>query len=191
MISTIQLRTIMPGLTEDAAAAWISPINGAIVAFGVDQTIQRQAMFFAQVAHESLQLHALREIWGPTPEQLSYEPGTKKAADLGNTEKGDGFRFRGRGLIQVTGRGNYEACSIAVYGDARLLDEPELLEEPYGASQSAAWFWQAHGLNILADAGRFEAVTRVINGGTNGMNERLIFYARARTAFGMQGALTS
>lgn len=186
-VAAIQLRSIMPDLSEDLAAKYQQPLNDAMVAFGIDQSMGRQAMFLANVAHESQELRRTREIWGPTPAQLGYEG----RADLGNTQKGDGFRFRGRGLFQITGRANTRDCSLALYGDERLLDTPELLEEPDGAAHSAGWFWQAHGLSLLADAGRFEAVVRVINGGTNGMDERLHFYARARTAFGLASALTA
>jgi len=156
MISTTQLRTIMRTLTEDRAATWISPINDAQVAFGIDQTKARQAAFLAQVAEESGELRYVREI----ASGAAYEG----RADLGNTQPGDGIKFPGRGLLEVTGRANYQACSLAVYGDLRLLDTPELLEQPWGAAQGGAWFWQTNDLNNLADAGNFERITLKING---------------------------
>ncbi len=90
---------------------------------------------------------------------------------------GDGFKYRGRGLIQITGRANYAACGEAMGVD--LVNQPELLELPQHAAMSAAWFWAAKGLNTLADAGDFEKITRRINGGLNGQADRLSIYQRA------------
>lgn len=129
-------------------------------------TPRRVAMFLAQVGHESGGLRYLREIWGPTKAQAGYEG----RRDLGNTEPGDGFRFRGRGLIQITGRANYAAAGRALGVD--LLAEPEMLEQPGLAARSAAWWWAAHGLNELADTGDVRACTRRINGGLNGIDDR-------------------
>lgn len=103
--------------------------------------------------------------------------------NLGNTQPGDGWRFRGRGLIQVTGRSNYAACSRALYGDEQiLLNEPNILAEPDGAIRSACWFWNHRKLNALADREDLEGVTRLINGGTNGLEDRRVRYARAKQA---------
>ncbi|MDR7283539.1 putative chitinase [Pseudomonas corrugata] len=134
---------------------------------------KRVAAFIAQIGHESGQLVYVREIWGPTPAQRGYE-GRK---DLGNTAAGDGFKYRGRGLIQVTGRANYAACGEALGVD--LVNQPELLEEPQYACMSAAWFWSTKGLNTLADAGDFERITRRINGGLNGQDDRLALWKKA------------
>lgn len=181
MISTSQLRAIMPTLTEDRAAAFVSPINDAMIAFGIDQNPRRVAAFLAQCAEESGEFRWLHEL----ATGAEYEG----RASLGNVQPGDGVKFKGRGLIQVTGRANYAACSLAMYGDERLLETPELLEEPAGAAGSAAWFWQAHGLNLLADADNFEAITRVINGGLTGQDRRLEYWRRARQALGLAGAI--
>jgi putative chitinase len=171
----------MPTLKEDRAALFVSPLNDAMVSFAIDERPERQAAFLAQVAHESGELRYTEEI----ASGQAYEG----RADLGNTEPGDGRKFKGRGLMQVTGRANYGDCSLALYGDARLLDEPELLEQPWGACQAAAWFWQAHGLSLLADAGKFESITRVINGGLTGQDRRLEYWRRAKIAFGVVGAI--
>ena len=95
-----------------------------------------------------------------------------------NSQRGDGVRFRGRGLLQVTGRANYAACGKALGLD--LLAQPELLEQSVNACRSAGWFWQTKGMNTLADAGDQERVTRRINGGVNGLAERLALYREAR-----------
>lgn len=136
----------------------------------VNPTAQR--MFLAQIAHESGRFKFMREIWGPTPAQNGYE-GRK---DLGNNHVGDGFKYRGRGLIQITGRKNYETCGIALKLD--LINHPELLEEPTNAARSAAWFWTMHGCNQLAERGDFNGVTKRINGGLNGIEDRLRLYAK-------------
>lgn len=116
------------------------------------------------------------ELWGPTPAQQRYE----NNVSLGNTQPGDGSRFRGRGLIQLTGRKNYQACSTALGVD--FVSNPDLLAQPYYASLSAAWFWASHGLNEVADTGDFEKTTRVINGGLNGQDDRLSRLAVAQAA---------
>ena len=109
-----------------------------------------------------------------------YDTG-RLAQRLGNTAEADGDSqlYRGRGLIQVTGRANYDACSEALFGDSRLLNTPELLEQPVYAALSAGWFWQRAGLNTLADKGDILTITKRINGGTNGLDERKALYQRA------------
>lgn len=126
-----------------------------------------------QVGHESGQLRYVREIWGPTAQQAGYEG----RADLGNTEPGDGSKYRGRGLIQITGRANCAACGEALSLD--LISHPELLELPQHAAMSAAWFWSMKELNTLADQGEFVRMTRRINGGLNGQVDRQSLYEKA------------
>lgn len=171
-MSPAELRAIMP-LAGKLADMFSAPLTAAMEEFGID-TPQRQASFIAQIAHESLQLRFTREMWGPTPAQRGYEG----CADLGNTYPGDGFRYRGRGLIQVTGRANYRTCGAMLGFD--LLNFPELLEGPTLAARSAAWFWQKRGLNVLADKDDQVGICKRINGGTNGLAERLKFYETAR-----------
>lgn len=133
----------------------------------------RETSFLAQIAHESLQLVYSAEI----ASGVRYEG----RIDLGNTQSGDGVRFKGRGLIQITGRANYIACMMALGIDC--VEHPELLEEPEHAARSACWFWQSHGLNQLADKGDQRAVTRRVNGGYNGLAERLAFFDSAQKAY--------
>ena len=94
-------------------------------------------------------------------------------------QPGDGAKFCGRGLIQVTGRSNYRAASQALFGDERLLFSPDLLEKPEWAAKSAVWFWSTRNLNELADADRFTDLTKKINGGTNGLEDRKARYRLA------------
>jgi putative chitinase len=152
-------------------------------AYAISATPERLAAFLAQIGHESASLRYVAEVWGPTPSQKRYE-GRK---DLGNIEPGDGSRYRGRGLIQTTGRANYAAVRDRL---RRRLGpevpdfeaEPDLLEHIRWAVWSAADYWDWRGLNALADAGHFEQITRRINGGLNGQPDRLARWKRAREA---------
>lgn len=141
-------------------------ILSAASRFGIDTPL-RQAHWLAQIAHESGRFRYTRELWGPTPAQKRYEG----RADLGNTQPGDGKRFLGRGFIQITGRANYTRASHDLYGNEILLDKPELLE--LNPALSAGWFWSIHHLNRLADRDDLVAVTKVVNGGRNGLEDRM------------------
>lgn len=167
MITVDQLKHILP-LAGARADTFCSPLNSAMAEFNIT-TPSRKAAFVAQIAHESGQLRYVREL----ASGAAYE-GRK---DLGNVVTGDGVRYKGRGLIQITGRANYEACGAALGLD--LIVHPELLEQPVNACRSAAWFWSMHGLNELADAGDQVRITRRINGGTNGLAERLAYFETA------------
>lgn len=171
-ITRQRLLQILPNAGAKAGV-FVPVLNTAMQRFQIVGA-KRVAAFIAQIGHESGQLVHVREIWGPTPAQAKYE-GRK---DLGNTVPGDGFKYRGRGLIQITGRANYAACGEALGLD--LINQPELLEQPKNACLSAAWFWAMKGLNNLADAGEFNTITRRINGGLNGLEDRLKLWAKAR-----------
>lgn len=162
-----ELLAIMP-FARKRAATFVDHINSTFIEFKID-TPARQASFLSQVGHESGQLLYVREL----ASGAAYE-GRK---DLGNTQPGDGTRYRGRGLIQITGRENYTACMMAL--DIDCVAHPELLELPENACRSAGWFWATHGLNELADAGDQTNVTRRINGGTNGLADRLALFSIA------------
>lgn len=161
------------------AGVFISFLDTAMVHHNIN-TPKRIAAFLAQVGHESGQLLYVREL-GSDPYLNKYDTGTL-ATRLGNTPEpdGDGQKYRGRGLIQITGRDNYRQCSLALFGDERLLNQPQLLEQPQWAVESAAWFWKHNGLNELADRDQFNSITRRINGGLNGLQNRLQLWARAR-----------
>lgn len=148
------------------AAAFLAPLNDAMAKYDVSNKL-RQSAFLGQVMQESGQLYYVQEI----ASGAEYE-GRK---DLGNTQSGDGMKFKGRGLIQITGRANYEACSLALFGDRRLLDNPGLLEAPEYAGISAGWFWDSKGLNALADEKLYKAITRRINGGLTAYDQRLVY----------------
>lgn len=155
------------------AEKWVEPLNRAMIAGKIDTRL-RIAAFLAQIGHETQSLQYVKELGGPT--YFSKYDGRE---DLGNLQKGDGARFPGRGLIQVTGRANYLECSMALFGDDRLINKPELLEAPEHAAASAVWFWNKKGLNKLADASRITDMTRKINGGLNGLQDRLSRWQKA------------
>lgn len=96
---------------------------------------------------------------------------------------GDGIRYKGRGLIQVTGKANYAACSVALR--LPLIEQPELLAKTPHCVDSAFWFWQKSNLNVLADSDDLLAITKIINGGTNGLVQRGIYLNRAKATFGI------
>ena len=165
------LRAIMR-CSEERATIYIEPINLALDRYEINTPV-RIAAFLSQIGHESGGLRYVREIWGPTAAQSRYEG----RGDLGNTQPGDGKRFMGRGLIQITGRANYIAVGNALGVDA--MGSPEVLESPLYASLSAGWFWDGRNLNVLADARDMRTITRRINGGYNGLEDRLARYDTA------------
>lgn len=172
MITLEELQKIMPHAGA-RAATYLDPLNKAMSEYQIN-TPERQAAFLSQIAHESGSLKYVKEIASGG----AYE-GRK---DLGNLEPGDGVRYKGRGLIQITGRYNYRDCGLALGAD--LIDDPELLESPEMACRSAAWFWWSRGLNELADKGDFKLITRKINGGYNGYQDRLAYFERAKQVLG-------
>lgn len=169
MITADDLKAICPTTKLDTLQMYVTPLNAGMAEFEID-TPDREAMFLAQVAHESGGFHYVKELASGD----AYEG----RSDLGNTEVGDGVRFKGRGLIQITGRANYRSVGSSFGID--FEESVELLEQPEYAARSAAWFWQTHGCNELADKGDFLRITKRINGGTNGYAERQAYLARAQ-----------
>ena len=133
-------------------------------------TKARISAFIAQVIHESGSFNYFTEI----ASGKAYE-GRK---DLGNVQKGDGVKYKGRGLIQITGRSNYAQISKATGID--FLNNPQLLQIAENAVMSACWWWDSRNLNVLADAYQFTKITHVINGGENGLKERKEIYTLAQ-----------
>ncbi len=169
-LTMAQLRAIMPHLPEAKAKDYLPPLNAAMREFEINNPARRAA-FLAQLAHESGELRYMEEIASGE----AYE-GRK---DLGNTEPGDGKRFKGRGPIQLTGRSNYRRAGKALGLD--LENHPTQAAEPKVGFRVAGWFWKTHDLNRLADEGDFKQITRRINGGYNGMESRIRYHERAVT----------
>ena len=190
-------------LEDGTAEKVIDALNAAMDEFEIN-TPQRRAMFLAQCCHESGHFRAVSENLNYKAESLSkvfpkyfkdvdpndYAKQPEKIANrvygnrMGNGDEtsGDGYRFRGRGYIQLTGKSNYVACSEDLEVD--LIDNPDYLTSPEGAARSAAWFWDSRDLNEVADAGDILTCTKKINGGTIGLEERKELYEEALTTFG-------
>lgn len=172
------------GISLPRAGLWAPLLTAAMDRYGIT-TRPRQAAFIAQTAHESMGFSRLREMWGPTAAQRGYEG----RADLGNTQPGDGKRFMGRGLIQITGRANYTKVAKALGVD--VVKTPTLLEQEQYAAMASAWWWQDRGLNQLADAGDFLGLSVRINGKNkttglpNGWDDRLDRWQTAKAALGV------
>ena len=178
MITESQLRQIMPNLPQEKCQLYLPALNQAMATCEVN-TMPRVAAFVAQLAHESGEFRWMEEIWGPTRAQRRYEPPSDLAKRLGNTQPGDGERYKGRGPIQITGRFNYKR-----YGDllrVDLVNQPELAAAPEVAFATAGLFWKSNGLNELADNEQFVSITKRINGGTHGLADRKRYYARAKS----------
>lgn len=151
------------------ASLWVDALNPVFDLFSINTT-SRVIDFLTQTGYESGCGRWVRELWGPTMAQLGYEG----RADLGNVRPGDGRKYLGRGLIQITGRSNYVAVRNGLGRTMSFVPDfeasPELLELPRWASYSAGWFWRDRGLNELSDTGNQEAMRRRINGGDNGLS---------------------
>jgi putative chitinase len=169
------------GATLPRVTEHMHHIEHAMAVFDIN-TPARQAAFLSQIGHESGGLKWIRELWGPTDAQRRYEV----RGDLGNNQPGDGRRYAGRGWIQLTGRDNYRRAYQRLkerFPDCPDFEaDPERVATPRWAALTAAEFWHNAGCNKLADEGRFERLTRVINGGLNGYADRLARWEDAKQA---------
>jgi putative chitinase len=167
------LLAVMPnaGKRADTFALWLGQFMPDYAIVGE----LREAAFLATIAEESGELKYTREL-GDDAYFAKYEG----RLDLGNTEPGDGPRFRGRGLIQITGRSNYQEAQDALGVD--YIEDPTLMQSPTEASRTACWWWQKHGCNALADIPDFKAVTRRVNGGLTHYERRKAYYDAALAA---------
>lgn len=169
-ITERQILEIAPGAAL-RIGKYINYINGYSAIFGIDTPL-RMCHYLAQILHESGEFKYTLEI----ASGKAYE-GRK---DLGNTEPGDGVRYKGRGLIQITGRANYAAYTASKYCKGDVVKNPELLEKPLGAVKSSMWYWLTHDLNSYADKDNILRITKIINGGTNGLANRETYLKRAK-----------
>lgn len=206
LLTEAQLAAMIPTNTE--VAEWCTELNKALPKYDIT-TPQRIAGFISQCAHESMDFKALSENLNYREETLNkvfpryFGPGKRNAAEyaknpekianyvymdefrtskLGNTQPGDGWRFRGRGLKQLTGRDNY--TRFAKDYDMTAEEAAEWLETKEGALASALWFWNTNKLNAIADTGDVKALTKKINGGDIGLADRQARYAKAMAALG-------
>lgn len=175
------------GISTPRAQQWALPLSIAMDKYRI-VTSKRQAAFIAQVGHESMGFARTREIWNPA--QVPAQSGYEGRADLGNTQPGDGMRFMGRGLIQITGRANYQRASSALGVD--FVKSPTLVERDDYAALVAGWFWDWRGLNAYADSDDFLELSARINGRNkatgrpNGWADRQARWERAKNALGVK-----
>lgn len=179
------LGTVMPHALQ-RMDTWLEPLNTAMDKFQINTPL-RIAAFLANVAVESMELKYVKELASGSEYEGNHH--------LGNTQPGDGVRFKGRGLMQITGRKNYGLVATAL--GLPLLDHPEMLELPVYAAQSAGWFWTVGaGLNLskqaltrctagcnlndIADKPDFQGTVMAINGGLNGWAQRKAYYEKAK-----------
>lgn len=198
---TVQQLAAALGIPLERAQIWIDQLNGAMSRFQIN-TPGRAAAFIAQIGHESGLLARISEnlnysaegLLATFPTHFTEEESHRfqhKPISIanrvyanrhgnGDEASADGWRYRGRGLIQLTFKDNYRACGEALGID--LAANPDVLNLPLNAAMAAAWYWQAHGCNALADKGDFAGITRAINGGLNGLPARLALWASAKKA---------
>ena len=190
------------GIRHALAVQWLPHISQAAHRYQIDANPRRLAAWLATIAHESARLTrvvenlnysamGLAQTWPARYADMTGQPNAtaqriaRKPEDIANLTyagrlgngtagSGDGWRFRGRGLIQITGRANYAASGAELGLD--LINNPEQLEQPYLAAMSAAEWWHRHGCNEIADTGDIAAVTRRVNGGLTGLDDRLKLY---------------
>ena len=171
------LQQIVPGLDPEKAEVVVESL-GPAMAWAEINTFERVTAFLAQIAHETGGFKWFRELGND-----SYFDKYEGREDLGNTEPGDGARYKGRGYIQCTGRYNYTRAGYDLNLD--LVNQPEMAESPEVGAYIAAWYWNKHDLNRYADAGdtgAMRAITKRINGGYNGLSDRLAYWERAKEA---------
>lgn len=178
ILSKQQLQAIYKEATPQNIEKFLDPLNATLDEFEIN-TPQRIRMFLAQIGHESGQLRYVKELASGE----AYEG----RANLGNTKPGDGVRYKGRGLVQITGRHNYTLAAQEL--GLPLLETPEMLEQPLNAARSAGWFWKRNNLNALCDLNLFKELSYRINGkkkaingvvpDPNGWADRMKLYNRA------------
>ena len=184
-----QLRRITPGTPIDRINVFLPHLNKYLPIYGIDTPIE-VASFLSQVLHESGGFKWMREIWGPTSAQARYErdfnqPFTKTnkrnslAFKLGNNIQGDGKKFMGRGPIQITGRTNYTRMSKDMFGDNRLLHNPEILATPEYGIISSCIYWKWRNMDAIDDDLSIKEETKKVNGGYNGLDDRQKYFNRA------------
>lgn len=174
MITPYEIKQIAPRCSDERIRKLVDPLNIALAEYDITNE-RRLIMFMAQAAHESGEFQYMEEI----ASGRAYEG----REDLGNTHKGDGVRFKGRGIFQLTGRYNYMRASDEF--DVDFVMNPDLVATPKYATATACWYWARNGLNEIADRfdqKAFRTITRRINGGYRGMESRLYYLERAKDA---------
>lgn len=202
MVTLEQLTSFFEDTNEELLASYLDPLNAALERYEIN-TPERIAMFMAQIGHESGGLkrkeenlnysaNRLSQVFpkyfrNVDPNEYAHNPEAIANRVYGNRmgngpeETGDGYRYRGRGFIQLTGKNNYQAFADEM--EMTVEDAAEYLSTPEGAAMSAAWFWDMRNLNYDSDRGDVFTVTKKINGGTIGLKERQDYYNAALEIF--------
>lgn len=189
----VKLQQLIPKAVPDVQT-WYDVLTEALPQYDIDTTL-RVAAFIAQCGHESGGFSILEENLNYSAQGLTRTWPTRFPSGIadsyarkpqaianraysnrmgnGDEESGDGWKYRGRGIIQLTGKNNYTACSMFLFKDETLLEDPDLLLDPYYATHAACWFWDRNNLNSLADAQDMYNMTLKINGGTIGLEDRI------------------
>ena len=200
MISKEQLKQIMPSCTAENLEKYVGPLNDTMERYAINTPL-RKAHFLAQIAHESNELKSVVEnlnysqarltqvfprYFRTIEESAPYNRQPEKIANrvysnrMGNGDEasGEGWKFRGRGLIQLTGKENYKKASDEIGID--FVSNPDLVQGPVYASLTAGWYWDSRELNNPADADNIYKITKLINGGTIGIESRELYLERAK-----------
>ncbi|HUS09141.1 MAG TPA: peptidoglycan-binding protein [Pyrinomonadaceae bacterium] len=180
MLTDDELRQIMPNLPAAKRADYLPFIQQAMAEFDITSYL-RETAFIAQLAHESAELRYMEEI----ASGAAYEG----RASLGNTQPGDGKRYKGRGPIQLTGRANYTNYGQLLGLD--LVNNPTIAATKEVGFRIAGEFWKLNGLNELADRQDFKQITKRINGGYNGLDDRIKYYERAKKVMSKDDVVTA
>jgi putative chitinase len=201
------LKKMLPTIGSEDIETYLPILNELLPKYKID-TPKRLAAYFAQIGHESLDLGIKKEnLYYSTPERLrqvygsvrfptvelakQYTKQPEKLANyvyggrLGNSEPNDGWLYRGKGSIQVTGKSNYREYSLDTYGDTRCVKNPDLLCEPLDYIQSSLWYWSKRDANYYADKDDIRGLTKIINGGYNGLIDREKRYKNCCKALGI------
>lgn len=172
-ITEPKIRRIMPKADDTRVKEFVKSFNEWSDTFGITTKV-RAAAYIAQVAHETAELKYLEEI----ASGKAYE-GRK---DLGNTQPGDGVRFKGRGYLQTTGRANYQRYASSEYCNGDLMSHPEWLAQQPGCQKSSMFYWKVNKLNRFADVEDIRGLSKAINGGYNGLAQRMYYWRMAKKA---------
>ena len=202
MITIDQARISLPG--NKNISGWVDVLNTTLPKYQIDSTPERLAAFLSQTGHESNDYNSLTEnlnysstallalfgkyfpnkdvsTFGRNPELIANRIYSNRMGN-GPEISGDGWKYRGRGILQITGKSNYQALSTFLCGDNKILDNPDMVSSSEYAVGSACWFWVKNNLNAVADTGNVEALTRKVNGGILGLPDRQARYTRTLLA---------
>lgn len=204
MITDAHLKALFPRLSAEQRAEYLPHLNNALVEFGINTPL-RAAAFLAQIGVESQGLTDFEEnLSYSAPRLMAVWPSRFKSSVIanryarqpeklanfvyanrmknGDEASGDGWKYRGRGPKQITGKDNYERCGKAL--GLPLVEQPDLLLQPEHGFRAAGWFWKTNNCNLPADKGAIDSVTRIVNGGMTGAAERRALYVQAKRVLG-------